>query len=372
MSKKKKSGDYMNNLVKRSEDAKTVRRIVAVIIVSLVLILVVGGISGYMYVKSALEPVNPDSDKEVKVEIPMGSSTSAIASTLEENGIIKDARVFRFYIKFKNESNFQAGEYKLSPSMAIDEIINALKNGKVLEEPVYTITIPEGKTIEEIAEIYANKLPFSKKEFLEVVNNPEYIELLINSYPNVLSNVILNPDIRTPLEGYLFAATYNFYDNKPGVKAVVEKMLEKTVTVVTPYLNEISARDLSVHEALTMASLVEKEASSEKQRRKIASVFYNRMEAGMRLQTDPTVLYALGEHKDRVLYKDLEVESPYNTYFVDKLPIGPISNFAEISLQAAVNPQETAFKYFLHDSEGNIHFAETHQEHQTLKQKYIN
>ncbi|MFB4166560.1 endolytic transglycosylase MltG [Virgibacillus sp. JSM 102003] len=371
MFKKNKSGKYKDNLIKRSEDARTVRKIVAIIIFSLVLILVIGGISGYTYVKSALQPVNPDSEKEVKVEIPMGSSTSSIASILEDNGIIKDSRVFRFYIKFKNESNFQAGEYTLTPSMTIDEIITALKNGKVLEEPVYTITIPEGKTIDEIAGIYAGKLPFSKDDFLNAVNDSEYIEILINTYPDILTNDILNPDIRTPLEGYLFAATYNFYQKEPSIQSVVEKMLDKTEEVVTPYLDEISAQDLTVHEALTMASLVEKESSSVDQRKKIASVFYNRLDEGMPLQTDPTVLYALGKHKEKVLSKDLKVNSPYNTYQINALPVGPISNFAKTSLEATLNPAETKYKYFLHDGEGNVYFSKTHDQHLEYKAQYI-
>ncbi|SDQ47544.1 UPF0755 protein [Virgibacillus subterraneus] len=371
MFKKKKSGGYKDNLIKRNDDARTVRKIVAIIIISLILILVVGGISGYTYIKSALQPVNPDSEKEVKVEIPMGSSTSSIANVLEENGIIKDSRVFRFYIKFKNESNFQAGEYTFTPSMKIDEIITALKNGRVLEEPVYTITIPEGKTIDEIAGIYAGKLPFSKDDFLDAVNDPEYIEILINTYPDILTNNILNPDIRTPLEGYLFAATYNFYEEEPSVQFVVEQMLDKTVEVVTPYLDEISARDFTVHEALTMASLVEKESSSEDQRDNIASVFYNRLDEGMALQTDPTVLYALGKHKEKVLSKDLEIQSPYNTYQVKSLPVGPISNFAKNSLHAALNPAESEYKYFLHDGEGNVYFSETHDQHLEYKAQYI-
>lgn len=371
MFKKKKSGNYKDNLIKRSEDARTVRKIVAIIIFSLVLILVIGGISGYAYVKSALQPVNPDSEKEVKVEIPMGSSTSSIASILEENGIIKDSRVFRFYIKFKNESNFQAGEYTLTPSMKIDEIITALKNGKVLEEPVYTITIPEGKTIDEIAGIYAGKLTFSKDDFLNAVNDSEYIEILINTYPDILTNDILNPDIRTPLEGYLFAATYNFYQKEPSIQSVVEKMLDKTKEVVTPFLDEISARDFTVHEALTMASLVEKESGSVDQRKNIASVFYNRLDEGMPLQTDPTVLYALGKHKEKVLSKDLEVNSPYNTYQINALPVGPISNFAKTSLEATLNPTESEYKYFLHDGEGNVHFSKTHDQHLEYKAQYI-
>ncbi|ASN05147.1 endolytic transglycosylase MltG [Virgibacillus necropolis] len=372
MFKKKGPGSYTDNLIKRNEDAKSVRKIVTIVIISLILILLVGGISGYMYVKSALQPVNPESEKELKVEIPMGSSTSDIASILESEGIIKDARVFRFYIKFKNESNFQAGNYTFSPSMTLDEIIESLKSGKVLEEPKYNVTIPEGKTINQMAEIFSKQLSFSKKDFLNKVNNVDYIESLIEKHPSILTKEILNPDIRTPLEGYLFAATYNFYDEKPNVEAVVKKMLDKTVKVVTPHLDDISAQDLTVHEALTMASLLENEAKTFEQRKKIAGVFYNRLEEGMPLQTDPTVLYALGGHKEKVLLKDLKVESPYNTYHINKLPIGPISNFAESSLKAALNPEESKNLFFLHDSKGNIHYSETYEKHLQLKEKYIN
>ncbi|TRM08756.1 endolytic transglycosylase MltG [Lentibacillus cibarius] len=371
MSKKKTPADYKDNLTKRNEDAKIVRRIASVIIISLLLIFIVGGISGFLYIKSALQPANPDSKEDVTIEIPLGSSTSEIARVLEENGIIKDSTIFRFYIKFKNESDFQAGEYTLSPSMEIDELIQALQKGKVLEEPEYTVTIPEGKTIKEMASIYAAALPFKEKAFLNQVNDPQYIETLINTYPDILSNSILNPEIRTPLEGYLFAATYHFYSKQPSVEKVINKMLEKTVEVVTPYLDEIASQDLTVHEALTMASLVENEASSQKQRKKIAGVFFNRLEEGMPLQTDPTVLYALGKHKKKVLLKDLEVESPYNTYHVNTLPVGPISNFAKTSLQATINPEESAYKYFLHDDKGNIHYAETVEKHRQLKAKYI-
>ncbi|GAA0601850.1 endolytic transglycosylase MltG [Virgibacillus siamensis] len=371
MSKDKKPRKYRDNLIMRSEESRLVRKIVVLIIVAVILILVVGGISGYMYIKSALQPVNPDSEEKVKVEIPMGSSTSDIASILEENGIIKDGRVFRFYIKFNNESDFQAGNYTFSPSMEIDEIITALKKGKVMQEPLVRITIPEGQTIKQMAEIYSEKLSFSKKDFLSKVNDRDYIESLIDRYPSVLTKDILNPDIRTPLEGYLYAATYNFYTKSPSVESIVERMLEKTVAVVTPYLNEISEQNLTVHEAMTMASLIENEASSVKQRKKIAGVFYNRLDKGMPLQTDPTVLYALGGHKEKVLYKDLKIESPYNTYHVDELPVGPISNFAESSLKATVNPEKSDYLYFLHDDKGNIHYAETIKGHKKHKKKYI-
>ncbi len=372
MSKKKKNGNFKDNLITRSEEAKTVRKIVAIIIISLLLILVIGGISGYLYVKSALEPVDSSSDEEVKVEIPIGSSTSTIATILEDNGVIKDDRIFRFYIKFKNESDFQAGEYTFTPSMSIDEIIESLKEGRVIADPVHTVTVPEGKTIEEIAEIYAKELSFTEEDFLNAVNDTEYIEQLIEAYPSILTEDILDPEIKTPLEGYLFAATYNFYVESPTVETVIEEMLIKTDNIVAEYREAINESDFSIHEVLTYASLVEKESGNEEQRKKISGVFVNRMEEGMKLQTDPTVLYALGEHKDKVLNKDLEIESPYNTYYVDDLPIGPIGNFAESSLDAALHPEDSNFLYFLHDGDGEIYYAETYEEHLQYKDEHIN
>lgn len=368
---KKNKGDYQDNLLARSEEARTVRKIVSIIIISLILILLVGGVSGYMYVKSALQPVDPDDENGIEIEIPLGSTSSTIADILEDENIIKDSRVFRIYTKVKNESDFQAGTYTFTPAMTIDEIIESLKSGVLVKAPIDKVTIPEGTTIEEMAEVFEDEGYFSKEEFIDRLNDTDYVKDLIERYPTVLSDVILNEDIKTPLEGYLFAATYDIYVENPDMDEIIETMLDKTVAVITPFLDEINEKEFSIHEVLTLASLVEKEASAQEQRKGIASVFYNRLEAGMPLQTDPTVLYALGEHKGKVLLEDLEVESPYNTYVVKELPIGPISNFSENSLEASLHPEESDYIYFLHDDEGGIHFAETHEEHLEYKKKYI-
>ncbi|RFA36324.1 hypothetical protein CAI16_04675 [Virgibacillus dokdonensis] len=372
MSKQIKTSKFKDNLKARSEEAKTVRKIVTIIIMTLLIILVIGGASGYLYVKSALEPVHPGSKEEIKVTIPIGSSSSNIANILEDNGVIKNALIFRFYLKFNNESSFQAGDYVFTPDMELSEIVDSLKSGKLLAEPVYTVTIPEGKTIEELAEIYAEQLPFSKKEFLEKVNDPDYIQALMERYPSVLLEDILNPEIRSPLEGYLFAATYEFFEEEPSVEAVVDEMLKKTESVLSDYLDVINEQNYTVHEAITFASVIEKETGAKDQRKKIAGVFANRLEKGMKLQTDPTVLYAQGEHKDRVLYEDLEIESPYNTYYIEGLPVGPIGNFSETALEAALHPEESKNLYFLHDKDGNIYYAETLEQHNKNKQKHIN
>lgn len=363
MAKGKLTKGFKENRIARSLEASTVRRIVAIVLLVLILIIAVLGFAGYAYIKTALEPVDPKSEEEVEVEVPIGSTTSSIAALLEENDIIKNGLIFRFYIKFKNESDFQAGNYTFSPSMTINEIIESLKSGKIVLESTHRITIPEGLTVEQIADIYAKHFDFTREEFIDKANDEAYVKQLIKKYPNLLSDEILQEGIRTPLEGYLYGITYDFYEEDPSIETIIEMMLEQTNSIITPYLDQIADLDFTIHETLTFASVVEQESGSLEQRDKISSVFYNRLEEGMKLQTDPTVLYALGEHKDRVLYKDLKVESPYNTYVIDGLPIGPISNFAENSLEAVINPANNNYLYFLHDKKGNIYYAETLDEH---------
>jgi UPF0755 protein len=366
---------YYKRLKERYREAKLVRKIVFVVLFALIIAIVAIGIASYLYIKSALEPVDPNDESVKNVEIPLGSSVATIAEILEKNDIIVNATVFRYYTKFKNESDFQAGNYELSPSMTLDEIIAALKTGKVIEEAVFTVTIPEGKTVEEIASIFANQTNITKEEFLEKVNDETYIRQLMEIYPTILTEEILKPGIKTPLEGYLFAATYDFYTEDPSVDTIVQTMLDKTEEVVLNYIDQIKAfelEDLTVHEALTMASLVENEARSIEHRKKIAGVFYNRLEEGMPLQTDPTVAYAHGKHLERTYYVDTEIDSPYNTYKYAGLPIGPISNFAENSLQAILEPEQTSYFYFLASDEGEIYYSETLEEHNALKAKYIN
>src|SRR5699024_479602 len=196
MSKKKFSEQLKENLRARGEEAKTVRKVVFIILLSLTLIILIGGLSGYLYIKSALQPVDPDNEETTRIEIPIGSSSSNIAEILEENEMIKSARIFNLYTKFSGASDFQAGEYAFSPSMTIDAIIESLESGEV--RAVHTVTIPEGYTVEQIGEAFADALHFSKEDFLETVNDSDYIEQLIDDYPETLSEDILDSDIRQP------------------------------------------------------------------------------------------------------------------------------------------------------------------------------
>jgi len=364
--------EMMEKIKQRKQEGKVVRRIVARVTVIVIACILFIGIFGTLYVKSALKPVDPESEEQIQVEIPMGSGISTISKILENSGIIKDATIFKYYAKFKNQSNFQAGNYTMTPSMTLDEILESLKTGKVYREPVMTITVPEGMTLEQIGKIVEKRTKYTKEQFMERVNSKEFIENVMSTYPELFTDEILNGNIRYPLEGYLFPATYSFYDEDVSLDDIILPMIDKTNSVIGEYKSLLAEKEMTVHELLTFASLLEEEATEKTDRETIASVFYNRLEIGMPLQTDPSVLYALGGHKERVLYEDLKVQNPYNTYVNPGLPPGPIANAGVVSIEAALNPTDTEYLYFLADKEGNNHFAKSFEEHLQNKNQYIN
>ncbi|MED0702093.1 MULTISPECIES: endolytic transglycosylase MltG [Aeribacillus] len=351
--------------------AKIVRKTVLTVLIAFVVLFagVIGG--GYLYVRSALKPVDPDNKEPVKVQIPIGSSVSQIASILEKNDIIKSAIVFKYYVKFKNESGFQAGNYQFNQSMTIQEIVERLKKGELMGEAAIKLTIPEGLQLSEIADIIAKHTPYSKKEIMNQLTNQQFIKQMQKKYPNTITDDIFNGRIKYALEGYLYPATYSFYEESPPLSEIIETMIKKTDEMLVPYRNKMKELSLSTHQFLTLASLVEEEATEKADREKIASVFYNRLEKNMPLQTDPTVLYSLGKHKERVYYKDLEVNSPYNTYKNKGLPPGPIANAGKQSLDAVANPADTNYFYFLATKEGEVIFTKTLDEHNKEKAKHI-
>jgi UPF0755 protein len=366
-----KKEEVRKKMLEHQSEARIVRKIVLTISILTLFILVFIGGGGYLYIKSALQPVDKDSKAKTKVEIPIGSSVTGISQKLEDSGIIKNAKVFKYYVKFKNEAGFMAGEYELSPSMEIPEIINRLKTGKVLQQAAFQLTIPEGKQLKEIAQIIAKTVNLPEEEVFNQLNDRTFIQKMMGKFPSLLTTDILNPNIKYPLEGYLFPATYPFYKQNPTVEEMVVTMLEQTQKVIIPYLAEQGKEEYTAHQLLTMSSLIEEEATKEADRKKISSVFYNRIEQGMPLQTDPTVLYAQGKHKERVLYEDLEVDSPYNTYKHKGLPPGPIANAGKDSLEAAVQPADTKHLYFLATPEGKVLFTDTLDEHNAAKAEHI-
>lgn len=356
----------------KQKEASIVSRIVFRIISILTILMIIVVISGFLYVKSATGPVDKKNDEDIGIDVPMGSSSSDIATILFNNDLIKNEMIFKFYLKFKNKSDFQAGEYTLNQSLDFDEIIEELQSGKVVEEPFFKVTIPEGKAAEEIAKLFAHKLDFSEEEFLDKLTDEDYIASLQEVYPDLLDDEVLDEDLLVPLEGYLFAGTYEIFEDDPSVEYIIEMMIAQTNEVVESELEAIEDGDYSVHEILTLASIIERESKFDEDRPKVAQVFMNRLEDDMKLQSDITAAYANGEHKVLMTYDDIETDSPYNTYAQTGLPPGPISSPSLESIQAVIEPEGDDFTelYFYARPSGETFYTNTLEEHGQIKEKY--
>lgn len=371
MDKEKTTNDYESQLQMRAKDAKIVRKIVFFTISFLLLFFVITGFLGYSYIKSALGAVDPESKEQVEVEIPLGSSSSEIAKILEEHNIIKDGRIFRLYIKFKNEVNFQAGNYTLSPSMTLKETIEELKKGKLIEEPLFRVTIPEGKTIEQMAQIFSKQLQFTEDEFLEAVSSEEVIDQLMATYPTLLTDEIKHKDIYEPLEGYLFAGTYDIFDEQITAEEIITQMVDRTNDIFEERIDLVEESGFSIHEILTLASIIERESKFSEDRPKVSQVYLNRLEKNMPLQSDITAFYGL-QHKAVVTYEDVKIDTPYNTYVISGLPIGPISSPSIEAINAVLEPEGKDFTklYYFSRPNGETFYSDTLDEHNRIKEEY--
>ena len=365
---------YENDEIRaiRKKESKITRNIVRLFAIILAVIVIGGGVYGYYYVSSALKPFNAQQTQTVEVEIPAGSSVKQIAKILEDNKLIRNSKIFNFYIKFKNVAGFKAGFYQLSPSMDIDQILGQLADGgKDKSANVAKVVVREGETLTGIAEEVEKSTKYSKEDFMNKVQEQGFIDQLVQKFPRLFKDAQKAQNVRYFLEGYLFPATYEADENKT-LQMIIEDMVAKTDSILSKYYAKISQGDYNVHEILTMASLLEKEGYKLEDRQKIASVFYNRIKKNMMLQTDISVLYALGEHKEVVTLKDLEVNSPYNLYRNRGMGPGPFNSPSEEAILAAIDPAQTDYEYFVADIQTKeVYFAKTYEEHLALKAKYV-
>ena len=358
----------------RKKENNMVKKIVMIISIALVLTVLVAGFSFYNYFKSSLKPLNPKDDKLVQVEIPIGSSSKQIGQVLEKNKVIKSGLVFSYFVKMNNLSDFQAGFYQMAPNMTLEQISKNLQAGGTDEPEALAdakITIPEGYSVDQIAKLFSEMTDIKEDEFLALMKDEAFFNEMVTKYPKLLTSAKEAKEVRYPLEGYLYPATYNYYkDNK--LKDIVEQMIVKTDQVMSQYYDAIEQKDMTVQEVLSLASLVEKEGVSEEDRRKIAQVFLNRLEIDMPIQSDISILYAMDEHKVHLSNKDTQVDSPYNLYINKGTGPGPFNNPSEEAISAVMTPTPNDFIYFLADvSTGKVYYAVTYEEHLELKRQYI-
>ena len=352
---------------------KLVGRIVKIIVLTLLFVGLVFGFSTYRYVTSSLKPLDAANTEKKLMSIPTGSSNKAIGEILEDSQIIKSGMVFNYYTKFNNLTGFQAGKYQFSPSMTLNEIGQQLqKGGLAADQADARVTVKEGVDVDEIGDLLAKETAIKKKDFLAVLDDDIFFDELLATYPNLLTDASKAKGVKHRLEGYLFPATYDYYDGMTA-KAMITEMVGKTDEVLANYYDQIAKSKFNVHETLTLASLVEREGTNEEDRKKIAQVFFNRLDTDMPLQSDISILYALGEHKEFVTYDDLEVDSPYNLYKNKGFGPGPFGSPSEEAIDAVLNPIPNDNLYFVADLDtGKVYYAKTLDEHNKLVEKYVN
>lgn len=294
---------------------------------------------------------------EVVIQIPEGASSSDIGDILKENGLVKNTFVFRLKAKSSpNGSKMNYGTFTLHEGMCIDDIIDTLASSFAYEKTV-RFTVPEGYSVEWIATAAQNLGFCTKEEFLAALND-EYDYEFLKYIPNV-------EGAKYKLQGYLYPDTYEFFEDATA-HDIIDKMLsqfEKKISGEKKLVGD------NMHETIILASILEREALLESEMPKIAGVINNRIEKGMKLQVDATVQYVVsnGEYNvNRITYSDLKINSPYNTYVVSGLPVGPIANPSIKAIEAALSPEKHDYLYYHTDTkknDGSHIFTKTYEEH---------
>ena len=381
---------YTRSTKKKSK--KLAGKIIAIVVLVLFIVGGATGFLGYKYVMSEIQPYSATDKSTKAVEIPTGVASKEIGQILEKNHIIKNATAFQYYTKLKSLTGFKSGYYNLSPSMTLTTIAKTLQEGgteKPVEPVLGKITIPEGFTIDQMAEKISDnvltktdsdKTPFTKEEFLKVVTDPAFIEKMKTTYPELFESLPASDSgVKYQLEGYLFPATYE-YTKKSTMASVVEQMIAVMNQNLQPYYAKIKAepKPKTVNEILSIAALTEKEANNDADRRNVAQVFYNRMNVGMTLGSNISILYAEGKLGQKTsLAEDAAVntalDSPFNLYMHLGYGPGPVTNPGLSAIKAAVEPTDNNDLYFVADvTTGKVYFSETQAEHDANVQKYVN
>jgi UPF0755 protein len=332
------------------------RRFRAAVVVFTAALLVSSAVLG-TYIFWELKP--PGGGETVLLTIPGGASTEGVARELHLHGIIKNPFVFRCYVRWRNmDRSIQSGTYSFTPGLSAPEVLKMLTDSR---QVVRRFTIPEGLTLPEVAVRLENQGIIKADHFLSEAAGGTFKQEFLPPADAGAAR----------LEGYLFPDTYTVFSGVYSFK-VIEIMLQRFADVASEINLAARAADLglTMHQAVTLASLVEREAQRSDERALIAGVLHNRLRMGMPLQVDATIEYALGERRERILYRDLEVDSPYNTYRIIGLPPGPIASPGRASLIAVVNPEETDYLYYVARNDGSHAFARTLDEHNANKRRY--
>ena len=357
-----------------------------VTVLILLILLGAGGFFGLRYAESALQPVDPSSKQYMTVQIPDGSNAQEIGSTLEKSGVIKNGLIFTLYVKYKNYNELKSGYYNLQKSMSVEDIIKELQKGGTPEPQEVTLaslTIPEGYTLEQIAQTIGQlqgnfKEPLTAEAFLAKVQDETFIAQEVAKYPNLLASLpAKDSGVRYRLEGYLFPATFTIKESTT-VESLIDEMLAAMDKNLSSHYATIKEKNLTVNELLTIASLVEKEGAKTEDRKLIAGVFYNRLNQGMPLQSNIAILYAEGKLGQNISLADdagidTTINSPYNVYTNLGLMPGPVDSPSLDAIESSINQTKSDYLYFVANvQDGKVYYATTLEDHDKNVQEHIN
>lgn len=325
-----------------------------IISLSLIILIIFGS---FFYFRDVINKPLKGKNSTVEILVNSGDSFYNVLDRLDNNGVIKNKFIIKAYLKYKNiTAAIKPDKYKVAKDISLAQLMEVLNTGKGNLNTV-KITIPEGYEVLDIAKLLESKGVISKDEFLKSVS----------AYP-LKPYMKSGKKIKYRLEGYLFPDTYQIKNGSTG-KEILDIMVSRFEQVLADIQKDkkLNLSDEKIGNIITLASIVEKEGITDDDRVKAAEVFNQRLKINMKLQSDVTVLYALGVHKDVVYYKDLEVDSPYNTYKINGLPIGPVCCPGRHAIEASINPKETKNIYFIIIKGGPHLFTSDYNEFQKVK-----
>lgn len=336
----------------------------ALFFIVLILLMVLSFVGVYVIETSSVG----GSNKPVSVEIKEGDNYYTLCSTLKEKDLIKSEFFYKIFLKINKPEKLVLGEYELNKTMNVKQIVDTLSDEKNQKDTSIKLTFKEGTTVTKIAQTIEEKTGIKGEEFLSKISDEEFINTLIKDYW-FITDEVKNSQIYYDLEGYLYPDTYIFEKHELTTENIIKAILNNTDKKLSEIKSEIENNKYTAHQLLTLASLIELEASKEEDRAMVAGVFYNRLNNGWTLGSDVTTYYSAKKAMTETLTQaDLDACNGYNTRCatMKSLPVGPIDNPSITAIKAAVNPVQTDYYYFVADNEKKVYFTKNATEHANI------
>ena len=339
------------------------KRVVLAIVGLLLFLIVCIVLVFFLFYQSKLKSVSKNSE-EISFKVEKGSTYMSLSSSLKEANLIQSEFAYKLYLKINKVGDLQAGTYTLNRNMSVAQILNTLESGNHVNPDAIRITFPEGLVVSKVAKLIVQHTNHTEEEFYKVTTNTNYLKTLIGKYW-FLTDSILNKEIYSALEGYLYPNTYEFMNKDVKIETIIESMLDSMEENLKPYKEEMEKSTYSIHEIITLASMIQSEGNNIEDFKKMASVFLTRLSKKMKLQSCASAYYGAKKIMGIDTFGDAYLKSnSYNTYVIAGLPVGPISSPGIDAIKAVLKPADSNYLYFASDKNRKVYFSETYQEHQ--------